>query len=277
MILITSSIRAGSWVIRGEQLGKAIGAVVSHEPTQEQIFAADIVVVVKRATPELLSRLGMKPVVLDVVDPWPQPTGNCWDRVAMTTWLRAHVLRHSPVAAVCTTDAMARAMPEGLQTLVLPHHARPDQQINPVRRTVQAVGYQGSSRYLDGWRQQIEAECSRRGWMFVVNPVEMASLDIVLAVRGGIWRGWATDNYKSNVKLANAQATGTPIILLPERGSLESMSGGEVWIEHPGELSGAFDCLTPQEERANRSAMLCAKAPRLDAIAESYSQWLRSL
>lgn len=270
-------MRAGSWAIRGEQLGGAIGAVVTSEPTQDQIFAADAVVVVKRGSPELLSRLGLKRVVLDVVDAWPQPDGNSWDRARVTAWLQRHVEKHNPVGVVCTTGPMVKATPEGLQTLLLPHHARPRQPLNPVRRSVQAVGYEGSSRYLDGWRKSIEAECAKRGWMFIINPSSLSSVDIVVAVRGGVWRGWATDNLKSNVKLANAQATGTPIVLLPERGSLENMSGGEVWIERPDELTGAFDLLTPHDERAARSALLLKAAPRLAGIAADYLKWLRSL
>lgn len=270
-------MRAGSWAIRGEQLGAAIGAVVTTEPTQEQIFAADLVIVIKRASIELLSRLGLKRVVLDVVDAWPQPDGNSWDRARATTWLQHYVKRHNPVGVVCTTGPMMQMMPDGMQTLLLPHHARPGQQINPVRRSVRAAGYEGSSRYLDGWRKAIEAECEKREWMFIINPISLSSVDIALAVRGGPWRGWATDNLKSNVKLANAQATGTPIVLLPEHGSLENMSGGEMWIEQPSELGGAFDLLTPHDERAARSALLLKAAPRLDAVAADYLKWLRSL
>lgn len=279
MILVTSSTTAGSWRIRGAQLGTGIGALAVPEATAAQIAVAEKIVIVKKASASLMGRIkaAKKRPVLDVVDPWPQPAGNAWDGQQAAAWLKAYVKGFDPAGIVCTTAAMRHAVSPWLPAIVLPHHARPNQTVNPIRQYVRSVGYEGSARYLDGWRGRIEGECARRGWLFVLNPKELAAVDIVVAFRGGPWRGWATDKFKSNVKLANAQATGTPIILLPELGSTESASGGEVWIEEPGELPGAFDLLTPLGERASRATALLAAAPRLDKIAERYRRWLASL
>lgn len=279
MILVTSSLMQGSWAIRGEQLGPAIGAIAVPNALPDQIKAAHLIVIVKRASASLLTRIraAKKIPVLDLVDPWPQPAGNAWDGHDAAAWMKSYVEGFAPAGVVCTTDAMRHAVPRWIPALVLPHHARAAQAVNPIREHIRSVGYEGSVRYLDGWCEQLNAECARRGWSFVVNPRSLAEVDIVVALRGGRWRGWPTDNFKSNVKLANAQATGTPIILLPELGSVESASGGEVWIEQPSELAGAFDLLTPLGERQARASVLRAGAPRLDEIAKRYRRWLDAL
>ena len=279
MILFTSSSRAGSWQIRGRQLAAAVGGEAVENPTWQQLKAARLVVVVKRATPELLALIrdaGAR-VVLDVVDPWPQPDGNRWTGPEAATWLKSYIRSFAPLATVVTTSVMRAATPPGMPCLILPHHARPHQAINPVRRAVAAVGYEGSVRYLDGWLEPLQRHAKARGWHFYINPEHLADLDIVVAVRGGPWRGWATDNYKSNVKMANAQATGTPIILLPEQASIEAASGAEYWVETPADLPAAFDRLAPYEERLARSDVLRLAAPHLSHVAATYRSFLDGL
>lgn len=274
-ILVTGSGSSGSWIIRGQQLGTTIGATVLARAIDMEPF--DAVVVVKRPPPDLVARVHRTgvPLVWDVVDAWPQPAGNEWCRAACMAWLRDQIAAIRPTAVVAATQAMAADLAEfGLPVLTLPHHARPGQRINPIR-PLHVVGYEGSEGYIRVWRGLIEKECRRRGLQFVINPVQLADLDIVLALRDA--GGYAPRHWKSNVKLANAQGSGTPIIACGEAGYLETACGAEAWADTPAELGQALDLLADTGERRQRAKALAEAAPRIDAMAATYVKWLRGL
>lgn len=272
-VLMTGRGTSGSFAIRGVQLGQAIGAAVLRDA--RDISPYDVAVLVKRPTSELLWHIhgARVPLVWDVVDAWPQPHGNDWDRAQCMAWLRETVALIRPAGIVAATEAMADDLGvAGVPVLVLPHHARPGLRRNPIRAELRTVGYEGAPHYIERWRPVIEAECARRGWSFVVNPPELADVDIVLALRDST--GYAPLNWKSNVKLANAQGSGTPVICCREAGYMETQSGAEWWANSPGELIAAFDALTPYDARAAAELRLLAAAPQLSTIAETYRQWL---
>lgn len=275
-ILMTGRGTSGSWQIRGVQLGRALGATVMPEALDVAGYGA--AVVVKRPTPELLRRLHLAevPIVWDVVDAWPQPSGNLWSGHACRYWLRNMVEHVRPAGIVAATQEMARdlAALTDIPVLALPHHARPGLRRNPIRAEVHTVGYEGGEQYIERWRPLIEAECARRGWSFVTQPAELADVDIVLALRDST--GYAPRAWKSNVKLANAQGSGTPIVCCNEAGYRETQSGGEQWADTPEQMSAAFDALTPQSSRLEASRKLLAATPHLQTIAETYASWLRS-
>lgn len=275
-ILFTGRGTSGSWQIRGVQLGRAMGATVM--PEARDVAAHDVAVLVKRPTPDLLQRLrhAEVPIVWDVVDAWPQPRGNLWSREQCLAWLRAEIALIQPDGIVAATEEMAEDCEEFtcVPVLALPHHARPGLRRNPIRAEVRTVGYEGGEQYVARWRPAIEAECARRGWAFVTEPAALADVDIVLALRDAT--GYAPRNWKSNVKLANAQGSGTPIVCCREAGYMECATGGEQWADTPQQLAHAFDVLAPVEARRNASAKLLAGTPHLQTIAETYHQWLRS-
>lgn len=275
-ILFTGSGRSGSWQIRGAQLGAAVGATVL--PMAVDVDDFDLVVVVKRIPPELLQRLhkaGAK-FVWDIVDAWPQPVGNAWSREEALHWLRRELERVRPFAVVAATRAMAedvRSVSPDLLVFSLPHHARPGISLNPVRTEIAAIGYEGGEAYIAGWRGAIERECDARGWRFVLNPASLAELDVVLALRDAT--GYAPRHWKSNVKLANAQASATPFIGVAERGYTETaLVGCERFVETPRELAVALDALRPHNERSRVSSWMRAVAPLLPAVAGDYKLWL---
>ena len=107
-----------------------------------------------------------------------------------------------------------------------------------------------------------------------MQPAELSDVDILVALRDEA--GYAPRRWKSGVKLANAQGSGTPIVCCREAGYMECATGGEQWADTPQQLAHAFDVLAPVEARRNASAKLLAAAPHLPAIAETYHQWLRS-
>lgn len=279
-ILVTGRGTGGSWGIRGVQLGRAMGARVM--PEAPDVGGNDAAVLVKRYTPDLLARLhaarkyeGQR-IVYDVVDAWPQSGGNSWDRERCLRWLRAAIALIQPDGIVAATQAMARdlAILTDVPVLYLPHHARPGLRRNPVRGQVRTVGYEGADHYITRWRGTIEHECMRRGWRFEMQPAELADVDIVLALRDDA--GYAPRHWKSNVKSANAQGSGTPIVCCREAGYVECATGGEQWADTPEQLSTAFDVLEPLAARRNAAAKLLAATPHLQTIADTYSKWLQS-
>jgi hypothetical protein len=279
-ILVTGRGTSGSWAIRGEQLGAAIGAHV--ERNAAKLAGYDAAILVKRPVADLLRRLHIArvPIIYDIVDSWPQPVGNEWERNECMAWLRQQVATIKPRALVCSTNVQANDCAEfGLPILALPHHARPNQVVNPIRDNVERVGYEGAEHYLGYWRGLIDAECKRRGWRFVINPpgneAALASVDIAVAFRAP--RGYAARRWKSAVKLANAQGSGTPCVVDGESSHLETSSGGEIFADDARELSAAFDLLAPVSARRMIGDTLRNHTVRLEAIAAEYLVWLRQL
>lgn len=273
-VLITGKGTGGSWQIRGVQLGEAIGATVQPNATDVQGY--DAAVLVKRPTADLLQRLhrGGVPILWDVVDAWPQPGGNAWGRDRCLDWLQQQVMTIRPAAIVAATQAMAADCERfGVPVLALPHHARPGLRRNAIR-PVKVVAYEGGQQYLGKWLPLILTECGRRGWDFVINPLDVSEVDILLALRD--CSGYAPREWKSNVKLANAQGSATPVICNREAGYLETASGAEQWADDEAELVKAFDALTDMNTRQAASEMLHAAAPSLEAVAATYTQWLLS-
>lgn len=276
-ILVTGRGTSGSWQIRGEQLGRAIGATVLPRAIDMDPF--DAVIVVKRTQPDMIVRARecRVPLVWDVVDAWPQPVGNEWGRDECLTWLYGQVKVIQPVAIVAATRKMAEDCAAlGVPVRAIQHHARPGLEQNPIREKVQTVGYEGGESYIAGWRRHIEKECKRRGWRFVVNPERLADVDIVLGLRDAT--GYAPRHWKSNVKLANAQGSGTPFIGCREAGYLETAIGTcEKWADTPEELKRAFDSLEPHGERRRASQWMMSVAPTLPQVARHYREWLQGL
>jgi hypothetical protein len=272
MRVLVTGRGSGSWKIRGEQLGSAIGGIVEANTARMNGF--DVAILIKRPRSDTLSRLTSKPIVWDVVDAWPQPEGNNWNRERCLKWLREQVSTIRPSGIVAATKAMAEDCAEfGIPVLWLPHHARPGQAINPIREKVVTVGYEGGEQYLGRWRPFLEVECARRGWRFVVNPASLADLDIAVAVREAT--GYAVRSWKSGIKLANAQGSGTPIVCNREAGYLER-GDGALWADDEAEMRGAFDYLADPWRRTQAAGTLLAAEPKLDAVATTYKKWLLS-
>lgn len=261
-MIITGRGTAGSFQIRGHQLGAAIGARVGANLPRD-----GLTVMVKKGN--------LKRVIWDVVDSYPQPASDAWGHAETMAWFDMQVKHIEPIGIVAATRKMAEdAKKYHFPVLWLPHHCRPGIEQNQIREKVQRVGYEGSMKQLGKWHPIIERMCKARGWEFVMNPASMASLDIVLAFREA--RGYPARFYKSNVKLANAQGSGTPIICNRESGYLETAGLGECWADTEAELEQEFDRLEPHSERLWRAADLYERRLELQPIAERYRTWLSS-
>lgn len=260
-ILVTGNGKSGSYKIRAEQLGAAIGATVKPNANVPDIKFHDLTVCVKRICDGILANPSRR-WVWDIVDAWPQPHGNNWSRDQAVSWLREAIRRNRPYAMVFPTTQMQQDAEFDGPSLVLPHHAWPKYQRQPVAEKVTAIGYEGAEHYLGRWRPILEAECAARGWEFIVNG-DLTKCQIGIALRD--CTGYAPYAWKSNVKLANFQALGIPAIVSPQV-SYREFGGGCFEVEAVQELIGALNYC----EAWGPST----PPPALDAIARTYKEWL---
>lgn len=277
-ILVTGSGTSGSWMVRGEQLGAALGAVVKPHAGLADMVAADVILVVKRCSPEMLASLQVcgRPWVYDVVDAYPQPGCRTWTPHESIEWLRTRIEWLRPNAVVWP-NARMRADGGGVGRVIY-HHHRPGLVRNPIRERIKTVGYEGSARYLDGGlAEAIGKECSQRGARFVINPAQLADVDVVVALRSARWNGYAPRHWKSGVKLANAHASGTPFIGAAECGYEEIATGGEQWAETAAEVGAALDALAPRATRLAISERFVASAFQVERAAAQMKEVLCAL
>lgn len=266
--LVTGRGTSGSWQIRGVQLGKAMGADVIAQATH--VHAYDKTILVKRGTPELIRRLRGHKVIWDVVDAWPQPLGNAWPRKECIRWLTEMIGTLQPAGIIAATHAMmddVKSIYSG-EVIWLPHHHRPGLQKATPRPMVLTVGYEGGVKYLGRWLPILQRQCTAMGWNLVMNPSRYTDLDIVLAMRDT--SGYAPRAWKSNVKLANAQAAGIPIICNREAGYLETAGHGVQWADTEEELIDAMQTLSSYEARCKS----IGNAMTVDQCADALNLWL---
>lgn len=277
-VLITGNGTSGSWRIRGEQLGEAIGADVL--PHAVSVTGYDVCVIVKRHPHSIVQacREARLPLVWDIVDPWPQPRGNNWSEDEAKAWLHNELMRVRPSMVIAATQRMADDIKAlGWSAVCVPHHYRPGTQRNEVRPQVQVVGYEGSLSHLGTWAGVVQAECDRRGWVFAPNG-DYRTFDIVLGLREA--NGYPAHAWKSCVKLANAQAAGVPFVGSPECGYLEiRVPGIERFVQSAGVLRQAFDTLAHEKERRRVADWMATTAPlvSLENVAQRYTAALREV
>lgn len=238
----------GSWIMRGQQLGAALGARVSSNPTAEDCAWADVIVLVKRGILQfgrLVARTG-KPIVWDALDFWAQPAQNTLTPGAALAEFDRLSAIVQPVMTIGATKAMASA----IGGVYLPHHSWSGLIPTPAREHVTTVAYQGGAVFLGVWRERIERLCAARGWTFVVNPTDLSDADLIVAFRDGPWDGWICREWKSGVKAVNAIAAGRPFICQPSAAANEICPPGVLSVETVDDLSRAFDLCAPEAYRS---------------------------
>ena len=278
-LLFTGRGSSGSWKVRGEQLGHALGATVKPAATRDDIDDADLVVVVKRPSPGMVDNLkaSSTPWVWDLVDFYPQPACTAWSKDYAIKWVRRQLEAFNPDAVIWPNDKMHQDCGGYTNSYVLYHHARPDRHINPVRRTVGVVGYEGSRRYLGRWEKAVKLACKQRGWRLAINEGTHYDWDIVLAFRDKAFNGYVQRCWKSNVKLANCHGSGTPFLGAKENGYLETGTGHEVYCESIKDVPVALDKLSDYDFRLQASLAFQAKSYPLSVAANDLNNWLNSL
>ncbi len=270
-ILITGKGgKAGSWKIRAEQLGGAIGADIVPGAGVEACREADLVIVVKRFGSAITDpvRASGTPWVLDLVDGWPQPSH--WGRAQAVKWLRGVLKEHKPTAVVFGTSEMLVDSGWRGPSIVLPHHAWPRYEGGAEVRPVKVVGYEGAPHYLGRWQAVVERACAARGLKFHIGDLRQA--DIGIALRDG---DYPTRNWKPGTKLTNMHALGIPALISREAGYRSVSCGWEFWIDSPEDVGPALDKAIEQRDEI-REKFLRAAIP-LQAVAKDYLRWLKTI
>lgn len=266
----------GSWTIRGQQLGAAIGARVLSAPDAADWRWADVCILHKKYAVRYASaaHLARVPIVWDALDFWAQPGENGLGEADAIGVLRAHMALIRPLLVMGATQAMADAA----GGVYLPHHHWSGLAPIPARERVHVVAYQGNAAYLGSWLGLVSRACARRGWRFVVNPADLREADLLVAFRDGPWDGWICRHWKSGVKLVNAIAAGRPILTQPSAAASEIGAPGSL-ASSEQELEQAFDQWADYTPRA-----LAVEACRsfvddyaLMTIARRYQQILQDV
>lgn len=211
-ILIVGSGQ-GSWQMRGVQLGAALGARVVSTPTDHDWTWADVAILVKHAGRLYASRVHARgiPLVWDALDFWRQPDQNGVPEAEARRLLGELLAAIRPTLTIGATGAMAHAV----DGVFLPHHSRIGLRPTPAREEFRVIGYDGNGAYLGRWAPALTALCQSRGWEFRINPPDLSTCDLLVALRDGPWDGWMCREWKSGVKLGNAIAAGRPVITQP--------------------------------------------------------------
>lgn len=269
MKLLMVGAGKGSWVMRGEQLGAALGARVTTEPRREDWTWADVAVLVKRhgVRHAPAAKSAGCPFVWDALDCWRQPGDNARAEASSRAALANEVKVLNARIVIGATEAQAAAA----GGVYLPHHSWNGLEPMPARKQVSVVAYQGNPAYLGEWHDRLARSCTARGWRFVTNPPDLGTADLIVALRGGPWDGWQCREWKSGVKLVNAIAAGRPVITQPTAAWREIAPPGTA-IETPTELEAALDAWRPVEARAQAAAACVTRAPayQLSAVAAQY-------
>ncbi|MDP2141282.1 MAG: hypothetical protein Q8L20_10770 [Gammaproteobacteria bacterium] len=267
---------SGSWRIRGEQLGSAIGARVRPMAALRDCIESDLIVVVKRVPEMLLNtiRRSGKRWVFDMVDCWPQP--SLWESDESRAWIRRTLARLRPDAVIFGTPQMQTDSGFLGPSTVLPHHSWQRYVDHPaeIRETISVVGYEGDEGYLGRWRWALDAECARRGWELMING-DMRRADIGIALRHG--GGYPARNWKPGTKLSNLHALGLPAVCSVEAGYQSVACGAETFVTAPVDLAGAFDRLTSFQVRTEIAREMRAAQLTLSDVARTYKNWMEAL
>lgn len=273
-LLIVGGGKAGSWAIRGEQIGAALGARVTSEPQRADFDWADVILIVKRAIYQFgaAAKASGKPLVWDVLDFWRQPDENGCDIAFMVTRVQQLAAQYG-AELIAATQAMADA----IGGVYIPHHYRPGTVAQPVREQIQTVAYEGCSLYLGSWEGVLKAACAERGWSFVINPTKLQDADLIVALRGEQWDGELCRKWKSGVKLVNAIACGRPVICQHSAAQRE-IGGGA--LETAEQLNDSLDFWDDNTEiRMDLPDFLAETASSfsIDAIADRYRKVLEGV
>lgn len=278
---------AGAWQIRGEQIAAMrTNWEAINKPSNDDVKRFDLFCFVKKPDPKIIERVRKtgNPIVFDIVDSWAQPEDGLKYR-------DAHSARElfGPLWKQVNADGYifpTKRMHQDLGLLIkngvtIYHHYWPQIQKSPVRETVKIVGYEGAD-YLGEWGALIEKICSDRGIKFVANPKNYTDLDIVVLVRGGEHGSYLAKNYKSNVKLANAYGSGTPVLAHVDEMSAHDTDNGDVlfFTNQMGSFERQLDRLVSDYElRKSIHSNFLATAHQFDIrnIAHQFESFFQSI
>ncbi len=273
--------RGGSWQIRGVQVASArTNWKAIAEPSPRVWDDFDVFCYIKHPDRERMNALkaGGKTVVLDIVDGWRQPEdGLLHGDLPSARRLFEEKWRGLPVSAWIYPD---RTMWEDFRDVapgeVLYHHFRPDLLSRPARSKALTLAYEGDERFLGPWRGAIETLAKRFGLTFVINPPDLAEMDLGIAARGGEHDSFLARRYKSNVKLANFIGAGVPCLVPSEADAYrETAPEGVRFFSTEAELEQGLGELMNAAERARIKAVFAKTrgAFALETLATEFERF----
>lgn len=288
-VLFTGPNFAGSWTMRGEQVSSTRQGWEARQTLRRRDWHDfDIFVFVKRTDIDVMKRLHAlgKRVVYDVIDSWRQPEeglrvhtaaearalfADKWRGMPVDGFIFANAAMHADLSSVCQVPST-----------YIYHHYRSayEPPSGAVAEQVTTVGYEGNVGFLGPWDAVIAEACARRGWIFDVNPDDIAKVDIGIAVRGGEHDSFMANRYKSNVKLANFIGAGIPCIVGDKERSYHETDDGSVrFFQTPAQLEHQLDALAPAAVRqAVRDRFMQARERfQLSTISDQYEAFFRGL
>jgi len=285
-VCFTGNVKAGSWQIRGEQISsERSNWVALPNPSRSDLKGFDILCVVKKLNSKIVSRArdqGLL-IVYDIVDSWRQPKDGikCQSVEEARSLFSKKWKRIDADLFVFPTKQMlidlGDLVPKGQ---VIYHHYRPGIPLNPIRKQVLTVGYEGAD-FLGEWKSYFEESCRRRGLRFVINPQNYSDIDVVVVARGGVHANFLSHRYKSNVKLANAYGSGTPALVhIAEQSAHDTDCGNVLYFSDIDSFDQKLDLLINNLELRqliSHSFLLAAKRYEISSIAKEYEDMFSSL
>lgn len=272
----------GAWKIRAKQMAGYLNAKL--DPTFES-KKADLVILIKLPEEKILEKIKNAdvPIVWDVLDCWSQiPKNNMssWNQQQMMEWFKNKLELVNPVCVIAATNRMKEdSLALGYKSETLHHHHRPKISINPIREEFKTIGIEGTPFQYGQWVKKIDAISKSLDLDFRANLDAakdcLHKFDAIISIRQDT--GYATKYWKSNIKLANAHASGTPGIFNREQGYLDTACGQELWADTEEEIIDGIETLKSYDLRRNIHEEFIKSAITLEQSAEEYKRILNSL
>lgn len=240
--------KAPSWQMRGVQIASCDpNWLAVNEPSDTEIAAADVVVVVKRFKDKLIKRLRKpgKKIVWDALDFWPQNAGADLpqDLPGAIMLARGFYDRIRPDAVICANQQMAEDFRQFTpHARHIYHHARLDAAPLPFGKV---AWYDGCEKHAEQMLIEAEEALRDKGWQLAIGKPE-GKAGMLLGFRDQNQGTWLADRWKSNVKAANAIAYNLPLVAGDENGYTETIGRHNIFLGigaaiHAIENGGAHD------------------------------------
>jgi len=273
----------GTWQIRARQIAPYLNADLDSNMNN---LKYDLVILIKTPSPDLINRIKQNkiPVVWDVVDFWPQRidrTLSNLNKDQIMNWVKPVLGSVDPKHIITATNTMKIDF-ESLgykNCTTIYHHHRPKIKINPINKLCQTIGIEGSIGQYGSWIEKLKIISKKLHMKFTTNHSTLDDLlhtfDIVIAQRD--FTGYAPKNWKSNIKLANAHASGTPGIFNTEQGYKETACGYEFWADTVDEIVECIEKLRSYDLRQNIHENFLKNTISIEQVIEQYKSLINKL
>jgi len=268
----------GTWQIRAKQIAPLIEARVDPQLLKPTLCKA--VILIKMPEKPLLARIRKfnLPIISDPQDCWPQNDKlnmNNHDKDTMIEWFDSSLKHVNPELVITASSKMQEDCENlGFKSVVIHHHCRPKIKINPIREQLSTVGIEGTPKQVGNWTKRLEKICTSLGLQFNANldatRDALHTFDVLVSQREHT--GYASKNWKSNVKLANAHGSGTPSIFTREQSYIDTAIGSELWAETEEQIIESLIKLKDYELRKSINQEFLEHTQTINNIASQYKE-----